>query len=236
MISTGFQIFTSTQPVLCFCVFAGKNVVYLANQSCKDGKSKALCHKPKLCATSKALCHNQKQTTQEFGTQPNNALCLCREKRCLFGKSKLQRRQKQSSVPQPKANYPRIRHQPNNAFVSLQGKTLFIWQIKVAKTAKAKLCATTQALCYNQKHKSKALCHKPKLCATNPSSVAQTQALWHKPKLCGTNPSSVPQPKANYPRIRHSRITLCVFAGKNAVYLANQSCKDGKSKALCYGK
>ena len=27
------------------------------------------------------------------------------------------------------------------AFVSLQGKTMFIWQIKVAKTAKAKLCA-----------------------------------------------------------------------------------------------
>ena len=38
---------------------------------------------------------------------------------------------------------PRIRHKPNSwAFVSLQGKTLFIWQIKVAKTAKAKLCAT----------------------------------------------------------------------------------------------
>ncbi|MBO8457513.1 MAG: hypothetical protein IAA81_04710, partial [Spirochaetes bacterium] len=46
--------------------------------------------------------------------------------------------------------------------------------------------------------------------------------------------SSVPQPKANYPRIRHSRITICVFAGKNAVYLANQSCKDGKSKDLCH--
>ena len=30
------------------------------------------------------------------------------------------------------------------AFVSLQGKTLFIWQIKVAKTAKAKLRAKTK--------------------------------------------------------------------------------------------
>ena len=30
---------------LCFCVFAGKNAVYLANQSCKDGKNEALCHK-----------------------------------------------------------------------------------------------------------------------------------------------------------------------------------------------
>ena len=55
-----------------FCVFAGKNAVYLANQSCKDGKSKALCHKPKLCATNS------------------------------------------SSVPQLKANYPRIRHKPNS--------------------------------------------------------------------------------------------------------------------------
>ena len=67
--------------------------------------------------------------------------------------------------------------QPNNAFVSLQGKTLFIWQIKVAKTAKAKLCATNQS----------SVPH-PKLCATNQSSVPH-------PKLCGTNQSSVPQPK-----------------------------------------
>ena len=81
-----------------FCVFAGKNAVYLANQSCKDGKSKALCHKPKLCATK------TKQTIQEFGTSRILVLlCLCREKRCLFGKSKLQRRRKQSSVPQNKA-------------------------------------------------------------------------------------------------------------------------------------
>ena len=47
--------------------------------------------------------------------------------------------EKQSSVPQDKLP-------PKSAafcsFVSLQGKTLFIWQIKVAKTAKAKLCAT----------------------------------------------------------------------------------------------
>ena len=32
------------------------------------------------------------------------------------------------------------------AFVSLQGKTMFIWQIKVAKTAKAKLCATKHGI------------------------------------------------------------------------------------------
>ena len=54
--------------------------------------------------------------------------------------------------------------------------------------------------------------------------------------------SSVPQTKANYPRIRHKPnnaksaafCSFCVFAGKNAVYLANQSCKDGESKALCH--
>ena len=151
MISTGFQIFTSTQPVLCFCVFAGKNAVYLANQSCKDGKSKALCHnqkqtiqefgtaeflsfgtrqlhklrvfrcqnealwhKPKLCATNPSSVLQPKANYPRIRHSRITLLCLCREKRCLFGKSKLQRRQKQSSVLQPKANYPRIRHQPNS--------------------------------------------------------------------------------------------------------------------------
>ena len=33
---------------------------------------------------------------------------------------------------------------------------------------------------------------------------------------------------------RHNYLKFCVFAGKNAVYLANQSCKDGKSEALCH--
>ena len=113
-------------------------------------QTQALCHKPKLCATTKSKLSK------------NSA-------------------------------------QPNNAFVSLQGKTLFIWQIKVAKTAKAKLCATTKSkLSKNsapaeflsfgtrQLHKlrvfrcqNEALCHKPKLCATS-------KALWHKPKLCAT--------------------------------------------------
>ena len=62
---------------------------------------------------TQALCHNQssvpqaKQTIQEFGTAGFVLLCLCREKRCLFGKSKLQRRQKQSSVPR-KINFHQI--------------------------------------------------------------------------------------------------------------------------------
>ena len=46
-----------------FCVFAGKNAVYLANQSCKDGKSEALCRK------SEALCHKKGLGVQgRFGT------------------------------------------------------------------------------------------------------------------------------------------------------------------------
>ena len=103
----------------------------------------------------------------------------------------------------------------------LQGKTLFIWQIKVAKTAKAKLCATNIPASY------------PRIRLVPDSEVLARGTCKKKIFLMPTQ-SSVPQPKANYPRIRHSRITLCVFAGKNAVYLANQSCKDGKSKALCH--
>ena len=38
---------------LCFCVFAGKNAVYLANQSCKDGESKALCTEGKSSVPQK---------------------------------------------------------------------------------------------------------------------------------------------------------------------------------------
>ena len=88
------------------------------------------------CKSGKPANYRKKQRFLQL-------LCLCREKRCLFGKSKLQRRQKRSSVPQKTGiTIPRIRHKPNScAFVSLQGKTLFIWQIKVAKTAKTKLCA-----------------------------------------------------------------------------------------------
>ena len=53
-----------------FCVFAGKNAVYLANQSCKDGKSKALCHKPKLCATKNRHNYPKNSAQAEF-------LCFC---------------------------------------------------------------------------------------------------------------------------------------------------------------
>ena len=52
------------------------------------------------------------------------------------------------------------------------------------------------------------------------SSVPQTKTLCHKKP-------------ANY-RKKRSFLQLCAFAGKNDVYLANQSCKDGKSKALCH--
>ena len=100
---------------------------------------------PKLCATTKALCHNQKQTIQEFGTSRFCAFVSLQGKTLFIWQIKVAKTAKAKLCATSKANYPRIRHQPNNAFVSLQGKTLFIWQIKVAKTAKAKLCATTKS-------------------------------------------------------------------------------------------
>ena len=60
---------------------------------------------------------------------------------------------------------------------------------------------------------------------------------------CCINQSSVPQKTGiTIPRIRHKPnnaksaafCNFCVFAGKNDVYLVNQSCKDGKTKALCH--
>ena len=160
-----------TAEFLCFCVFAGKNAVYLANQSCKDGKSKALCHnqssvaqtqalwhKPKLCATTKALCHKPK-------------LCATN----------------QSSVPHKnRHNYPKNSAQPNNAFVSLQGKTLFIWQIKVAKTAKAK---PKSKLSKNSAQPNNALCicrEKRYLFGKSKLQRRQKQSSVPQPKLCAT--------------------------------------------------
>ena len=103
--------------ILKFCAFAKKNAVSLTNQGCKGCQNVSpFClttlqkvEFPCFFKSSKtqALCHNQKQTIQEFGTSRITLLCLCREKRCLFGKSKLQRRQKQSSVPR-KINFHQI--------------------------------------------------------------------------------------------------------------------------------
>ena len=50
----------------------------------KSSKTQALCHK-------KPANYRKKRSFLQL-------LCLCREKCCLFGKSKLQRRQKRSSV------------------------------------------------------------------------------------------------------------------------------------------
>ena len=125
-------------------------------------QNKALCHTPKLCASknrhnypknsaqaeflsfgtrqlhklrvfrcqNEALCHNSKQIIQEFGTS------RITQKAQLFA-----------------------------AFVSLQGKTLFIWQIKVAKTAKAKLCATNSSSVPQNKANYPRIRHKPNSCA-----------------------------------------------------------------------
>ena len=119
--------------------------------------------------------HKNGSLSQEFGTSRILVLlCLCKEKRSFFDKPRLQRLPKRSSVPQKTGiTIPRIRHKPNScAFVSLQGKTLFIWQIKVAKTAKAKLCAT------KNRHRGSrgALAHKNSLltkrCEPKPTNSA----------------------------------------------------------------
>ena len=78
---------------------------------------RALCHKPKLCVTNpssvpqnKALCHKTKQTIQEFGTSRN--LVLLHK---AIGKTWVSRRESKALCHKNKANYPRIRHKPNNA-------------------------------------------------------------------------------------------------------------------------
>ena len=58
---------------LCFCVFAGKNAVYLANQSCKDGESKALCHKARHRGSRGALAHKNSLLTKRREPKPTNS-------------------------------------------------------------------------------------------------------------------------------------------------------------------
>ena len=73
----------------------------------KSSKTQALCHKPKLCGTNPSSVPQPKANYPRIRHSRITLLCLCREKRCLFGKSKLQRRQKQSSVPR-KINFHQI--------------------------------------------------------------------------------------------------------------------------------
>ena len=56
-----------------FCVFAGKNDVYLANQSCKDGKSEALCHKARHRGSRGALAHKNSLLTKRREPKPQTA-------------------------------------------------------------------------------------------------------------------------------------------------------------------
>ena len=105
-------------------------------------------------AKSAAFCSfgtRQLHKLRVFRCQNVSPFCLTTLQKvefpCFFKSSKTQALcHKQSSVPQAKLTIQEFGTQPNNAksaaFVSLQGKTLFIWQIKVAKMAKAKLCAT----------------------------------------------------------------------------------------------
>ena len=141
---------------------------------------------------------------------------------------------KRSSVPQPKL-------------------CAMIWVQNPSSVPQPKLCAMIWVQNPSSVPQNKALCHNSKqiIQEFGTSRIlkfaeflsfgtrqlhklrvfrCQNEALCH-------NQSSVPQLKANYPRIRHKQnnaksaafCSFCVFAGKNAVYLANQSCKDGKS-------
>ena len=106
-------------------------------------------------------------------------------------------------------------------FVSLQGKTLFIWQIKVAKTAKAKLCATKTGITILS---FVPLQRKTAVSLTNQGCKGcQNEALCHKNRH-------------NYPKnsAQAEFLCFCVFAGKNTVYLANQSCNGCQNEALCH--
>ena len=73
----------------------------------------------------------------------------------------------------------------------MQGKTLFIWQIKVAKTAKAKLCATKNRHNYLKfcafAKKNRSFFVKPRLQRLpKRSSVLQEEALCHKARHRGS--------------------------------------------------
>ena len=73
---TGVQSQNSANAEFCsFCVFAGKNAVYLANQSCKDGKSEALCHKARHRGSRDALAHKNSLLTKRREPKPTNSAC-----------------------------------------------------------------------------------------------------------------------------------------------------------------
>ena len=89
----------------------------------------------------------------------NEALCTGGKKLCALEAESSVYRGRKLCATKNRHNYPKNSAQAEFlSFVPLQRKTLFIWQIKVAKTAKAKLCATNSS----SVPQNKALCHKPK--------------------------------------------------------------------------
>ena len=146
------------------------------------------------CATKNR--HNYPQNS----ASPNSgALCLCREKRSVFGKPRLQRLPKRSSVPQ-KTGITIL------SFVPLQRKTRHNY-LKFCAFAKKNAVSLTnqgckgcqnEALCTvkSSVHRKKALCtgkgsvHRKKLCAQEKGSVhrkrlcAQEKALRTGKRLC----------------------------------------------------
>ena len=114
------------------------------------------------------------------------------------------------------------------SFVPLQRKTLFIWQIKVAKTAKAKLCATGKALCINTVF-IPGIRYKPDSAVLAQDTCTKIGYFGAKPKLCAT------KNRHNYPKnsAQAEFLCFCAFAKKNAVSLTNQGCKGCQSEALC---
>ena len=98
-----------------------------------------------------------------------------------------------------------------------------------------KLCATEKALCHTKTGK---LSQKAQLFAVLAHGVcARHEYFDAKTKLCaGSKLCATTQSKLSKNSAQVEFLCFCVFAGKNAVYLANQSCKDGKSEALCHKK
>ena len=114
---------------------------------------------------------------------------------------------------------------------------------KALCTGGKKLCAPWEkALCHKARHRGSrdALAHKNSLLTKRrepkPTNSACAEFANQNAGFIGGK-TFQGENRQTIPRIRLRRILeFCAFAGKNAVYLANQSCKDGESKALCHKK
>ena len=102
--------------------------------------------KPQVKATDRRYQRRKNIPRRKPANYPQNSaspnsgvLCLCKEKRSVFGKPRLQRLPKRSSVSQKNGKLsPEFGFAEFWSFVPLQRKTQFLRQTKVAKAAKAK--------------------------------------------------------------------------------------------------